>query len=50
MYSKPSDKERFLLKNLVILNKDGTTKAASGAEEKRFFKKENITNVVKTKI
>lgn len=42
---KKNDKKRILLKNMVILNKDGTTKATSGIPEKRFFNRNSIKNI-----
>jgi hypothetical protein len=47
MITKESDKERFLLKNLCILHKDGTTKAMSGVPQSRFFRKDNIIEIRK---
>ena len=47
MITKESDKERFLLKKLCILHKDGTTKAMSGEPQSRFFRKNNIIDIRK---
>ncbi|MFH1824138.1 MAG: hypothetical protein ABH873_02785 [Candidatus Firestonebacteria bacterium] len=46
---KGGDKENFLLKDMVVLNKDGSYKGVSGTAElnKRLFKRNGIIKIEK---